>query len=655
MPALNSPRLPNIVFLLTHAQPLSASSSLAATIWAVSRERDLDARVAVHDQPAPELLPFARTLAGSGEADVFVCQETAGRYLRSHLDVPVALMRPNGFDLMRALHEAAQLADRVAVFSRGTPRPELTALGATLNLQVHQYSYSGTSDARRLLIETQEAGVRVVIGSSMVIEYAQAHGLAGILSTERNAVRQALDDALAFHRRAVVESARQRQLDTMLAHIDEGIVMLDGDDVVQAANPAILNALGSNAGHVLGRRLADAAPVLADGVRAGEPTVLTVGSRALVVESIPVLTDGAVTGRVLKCQDTESVERADRRIRSSRRERRFVARYHLYQLLGESESVRTMARLAERYARTQATVLITGESGTGKELLAQGIHNAGPRHAAPFVAINCAALPENLLESELFGYEEGAFSGSRKGGKPGLFELAHDGTLFLDEIGDMPLSLQTRLLRVLQEQEVLRLGGTQPTPVNVRVIAATHRDLAARIAAGEFREDLYYRLNILRLHAPPLRERRQDIPELARHLATDAVRRLGLPVDTRALLRELLPAMQAYAWPGNVRELANVVERGLVAIAAMPERDPMPAQLRLTLPELYGGTHTAMAAPAAPPAKRAMSAAAPLRERLREVGRAEAQRALDACGGDRAATAASLGISRATLWRRLRG
>src|SRR5690606_34367462 len=374
--------------------------------------------------------------------------------------------------------------------------------------------------------------------------------------------------------------------------------------------------------------------------------MVNVGNRSLVVSRIPVVTQGISTGTILKCQDTEIVERADRRIRSSRRPGRFTARYHLYQILGESNAIRTAARLAEQYARTHSTVLITGESGTGKELLAQGIHNASQRREAPFVAINCAALPETLLESELFGYEEGAFSGSRKGGKPGLFELAHTGTIFLDEIGDMPLSLQTRLLRVLQEQEVLRLGGTEPTPINVRIIAATHRDLARQIAAGAFREDLYYRINILRLYAPPLRERPEDVPELARHVLQQVSARLGLTIDRRELMDALLPAMAAYPWPGNVRELENIIERAVVSLSAAPPRIPTARQLRQTLPELFSA--------ALRPAGLGASDGKGLKAHLNEVAAEQARQALKDAAGNHDEAARTLGISRSTLWRRLR-
>jgi propionate catabolism operon transcriptional regulator len=248
--------------------------------------------------------------------------------------------------------------------------------------------------------------------------------------------------------------------------------------------------------------------------------------------------------------------------------------------------------LAERYAATEGTVLITGESGTGKEMVAQGIHNASARRDRPFVAINCAAFPEALLESELFGYEEGAFTGSRRGGRAGLFEAAHTGTIFLDEVGDVPVTLQTRLLRVLQERQVLRLGSNDPTPVDVRVVAATNRDLKKEIARGAFREDLYYRLNILPIHVPPLRERRDDVGPIAEALLRDALGRHRAPDALPNALATVLPWLGAYAWPGNVRELENVLERIAVVYshhAGAPGR-VAPDDLRAVLPELFQPT-----------------------------------------------------------------
>ena len=225
---------------------------------------------------------------------------------------------------------------------------------------------------------------------------------------------------------------------------------------------------------------------------------------------------------------------------------------------GDSSACRAMKRKAERYARTDSTVLITGASGTGKEMLAQGIHNRSRRMARPFLAVNCAALPENLLESELFGYVDGAFTGARKGGRQGLFELAHGGTIFLDEIGEMPALLQTRLLRVLQEREVMPLGGDSIVPVDVRVIAATNQNLARMVEAGTFRSDLYYRLNILRIHMPSLAERRADIPLLTQNLMH---RMADLNECITGITDEAIGVLCARAWPGNIRQLQNMMER----------------------------------------------------------------------------------------------
>ena len=229
--------------------------------------------------------------------------------------------------------------------------------------------------------------------------------------------------------------------------------------------------------------------------------------------------------------------------------------------VAESSEFRAAITLAQRVARVGSTVLILGESGTGKEVLAREIHEKSPRHDQLFLKINCGAIPENLLEAELFGYEGGAFTGARRGGHVGLFEEASSGTLFLDEIGDMPLHLQVKLLRVLQERTITRIGSTKAIPVNTRVIAATNRDLQQMVKEKKFREDLFYRLNIVVIKSPPLRERKKDIPGLIRFF----VRRLNEKYDlNKQLAPELIGAFMEYDWPGNVRELENMIERLLV-------------------------------------------------------------------------------------------
>jgi len=292
-------------------------------------------------------------------------------------------------------------------------------------------------------------------------------------------------------------------------------------------------------------------------------------------------------------------------------------------------------------------VLIQGETGTGKELVAQAIHRENPRAISgnkPFVAVNCGAIAESLLESELFGYEEGAFTGSRRGGHAGLFEAAHRGTLFLDEIGEMPLTLQTRLLRVLEEREVVRVGGSRPIPVDVRIISATHCDLEQRIREGSFRADLFYRLAVLRLTLTPLRERPEDLIALAEWCLKKALAALGARVhpNLHAELLACAPLLSAYAWPGNVREVRNLMERLALFLAAEPLQALSPGFVLSVAPEFIRASTSSTQAIA----PLASSAAPQVAESIAQV--------LARFNGNREAAAQYLGISRTTLWRKLK-
>src|SRR5437763_1218030 len=266
------------------------------------------------------------------------------------------------------------------------------------------------------------------------------------------------------------------------------------------------------------------------------------------------------------------------------------ARRGLNDLRGESLAMERLRQSVVLYARSPATVLIQGETGSGKELVAQAIHRESPRRGAqrPFVAVNCGAIAESLLESELFGHEEGAFTGARRGGHAGLFEAANGGALFLDDMGEMPLALQTRLLRVLEEREVMRVGGTPPVPTDVRVISATHCDLESRVREGRFRADLFYRLAVLRLALPPLRARVEDIGPLAEWSLKNALAALDARPhpNLAAEIAACAPLLSSYAWPGNVRELRNLMERLALFLAAEPLQALTPNFLLSVAPEL---------------------------------------------------------------------
>jgi propionate catabolism operon transcriptional regulator len=329
-----------------------------------------------------------------------------------------------------------------------------------------------------------------------------------------------------------------------------------------------------------------------------------------------------------------------------RRARKLGApRHTLEDLVGSSAGMVELREQIRRAAASPATVLILGETGSGKELVAQALHGVSPRRRGPFVAINCGAVPESLLEAELFGHDEGAFTGARRGGRAGLIESASGGSLFLDEIGEMPLALQTRLLRVLEERELLRVGASTPIPVDLRVIAASHVDLRAAVAESRFRADLFYRLDVLRLRLPPLRERGEDLPALVQSLQ-DSLRRRGQTARTLQFTPEALRLLAGYAWPGNVRELRNLIER-LQAQLEQAQAEVDPATLGRHAPELTDASRSrAMATK--PPQN---NTADPANTR---PDHAALLQLLQRHGGSRSAAAAELGISRSTLWRWLK-
>ncbi len=369
---------------------------------------------------------------------------------------------------------------------------------------------------------------------------------------------------------------KTNELMAILNSIAEGIEIVDIGGLIKYVNPAFVRITGVGASERVGKNIYEVVPdgLLVKVLKTRRP-LLGVRSKPrgseveCVVNAMPIIDSGEMVGAVLVFQDVSEVLKLTRELSNSTAmvENLYEtigdltkAKHSFSDLVGSSPAIRAAVKLAKKAAEGDSTVLITGESGTGKEIFANAIHNASRRAGKPFIGLNCAAIPDHLLESELFGYEKGAFTGAAKR-KIGMFELAHGGTLFLDEIGEMSWPLQAKLLRFLQEQEIRRVGGTETVRVNVRVIAATNRDLTRMMEEGRFREDLYYRLNVVRISTPPLRERKHDIRELTDYLAGKLSRKLGrMPTG---LSQDALGLLTNYSWPGNVRELENVLERAM--------------------------------------------------------------------------------------------
>ncbi|MBS0436147.1 MAG: sigma 54-interacting transcriptional regulator [Proteobacteria bacterium] len=407
--------------------------------------------------------------------------------------------------------------------------------------------------------------------------------------------------------------------------------------VIETGQPILVDLLTNQAGTFLVSRL----PLRDAGGQ-------VIGAMGMVLLDHPETTMQPLIGKFSRLQ--RDLDNARQQLAEHlTRERR--PKHSITSFIGASTAAMEVKRQARRVAQTDSTVLLLGETGTGKELLAHAIHAASARAAKPFVGVNIAAVPDTLLEAEFFGVAPGAYTGADRKGRDGKFKLAHGGTLFLDEIGDMPLPLQAKLLRVLQEQEVEPLGSNQVQHVDVRVIAATSRDLAAMVRAGTFRADLYYRLNVLPIRVPPLRERLADLESLADALADDIARRSGMPHKSLAV--DALELLARQPWPGNIRELRNVLEQASLMT------DDLVLGARHFAAVL--GTPEAIGAPLpAPPAEPAASAAAPrvagVKSLPQAVAELEAQairEALQATGGNKLAASRLLGISRATLYEKL--
>ncbi|PMS30090.1 propionate catabolism operon regulatory protein PrpR [Paraburkholderia rhynchosiae] len=595
----------------------------------------------------------------AGSVDVVLAAGSNGAYLRDNLSVPVVMVKVNGFDVLSAITRATTTwpGAPIGLVLHETISHELADLGGWLNVSLKQRAYRSMDEVRVAVDNLAAEGCRVIIGPGMACDLAQQAGLESVFLYSLGAVEEAFERSVELARVSRQKESKRVRLNTIVAHLRDGVAAFDDAGQLEAVNPAMLDLLGLARDRDVPAQLAvTLGPWLRDTQERGaavDERIEQIGERSLIVNRVPIVEQGARSGFVVTVQDALVAQRIDRSLRTSQRPKHLVARHRLDDLIGGSAALERVRRLARAGAAHDATVLLSGESGTGKELVAQGIHNASRRRGNPFVAFNCAALPEGLIESELFGHEEGAFTGARRGGKPGLFEIAHTGTIFLDEIGEMPAALQSRLLRVLQEREVMKLGSGRATPIDVRVIAATHRDLHALVERGAFRADLYFRLNLLQIELPPLRERRADIAPLARHLLSRSALQYGLsePAIGR-VLTFLAPLFDHYAWPGNVRELENLLARAAIYLgdAAGDRARDIGRDLQAVFPEFgrmkQGGNGrtlaTASEAHAEPPAARA----APTRD--------DVIKALAQSGGNRAAASRALGIGRTTLWRLLK-
>ncbi|MHB1651766.1 MAG: sigma 54-interacting transcriptional regulator [Desulfitobacteriaceae bacterium] len=528
---------------------------------------EMDLEIEVREGLLEEAVGTAKEAEAQG-CQVIISRGATAQRLETEVNIPIVGIRFTGYDVLRALSEARSAGSDVALIVFRDMVYDTSFLAELLGARIKEYVLKSEREVTDLVTRVAAEGATALIGGASAVKAGNQLGIPSFLiKSGKEAIWQALLEAKKVASVRQQERERTEKLKAMLDFIYEGIVGTSSEGLITTLNPAAERILGVSFESIWKKPASLVLPelkintLLAEGERE-IGALVKIRDRQIVANKIPLKVNTKNIGALVTFQEVNKLQVIEQNIRQKLHLRGHVAGYRFENIIGNSETIKHTVQIAQEFARVDSSVLILGETGVGKEMFAQSIHNASRRYAGPFVAINCAVLPENLLESELFGYAEGAFTGARKEGKAGLFELAHGGTIFLDELGEMSPSLQSRLLRVLEEKVVMRLGGERVNPVDVRVIAATNKDLREMMSRGAFREDLFYRLDVLRLRLPPLRKHKEDISQLVDHYLTKVSRRCQK--ERPKVSREGVALLQDYDWPGNIRELENVVERLVV-------------------------------------------------------------------------------------------
>lgn len=573
---------------------------------------------------------------------------TSWKIQNSGIELPLVEVSIGGYDIVRAYFEAKKIGEKIGIVDVEEVVTDIDSFAEVVDDKITKYACSNDlEDISKGVQYLRHQGVDVVMGKVAMANEARRQGMnAVVISSGFDSVRSAVNEARRVNMVRKQEMKKAEQFKAILEFTYDGIIALDKEGKITVFNKASERISGWKAKKAIGSHITSVIPKahchrLLNTGQAEIGEILEIGNSKAIANRVPIIVDNKVEGVVTTFQELERLQKLEGKVRRQLAERGLVAKYTFDNILGKSDAVKNTINLAREYAWVDSTVLIYGQTGSGKEMFAHAIHNASKRKNEPFVAVNCAALPENLLESELFGYVEGAFTGARKEGKVGMFEMAHRGTLFLDEVGEMSAMLQARLLRVIEQGEVMRVGDNSIIPVDVRLIAATHRNLKKMVEQSQFREDLYYRLNVLSLKVPPLKDRGKDIILVAYRFLNEFCSRRGRPPgEFRGEAEKIL---LEYSWPGNLRELRNAMER----LAMRPWKQEISAEdissvllldeLRISQGEPQSNTPEQMSP----------------NNWITTIEKQVIKQILEETGGNKTEAARRLGMSRTTLWRKL--
>lgn len=585
--------------------------------------------------------------------DVIISQAGTAIAIQQMVKTPVVPIQITANDIITQLREASERYHNLLCITYDSNLSEdIESLAAFAKLKnFRQVIYRNEQDFNGIVARLATLKDIAVVGfGGCVIEKAAQYGLPYyLIRSGKDSIHQAVLSARNIVDQHIKERTRSRRLNNIINYSLSGIISVNRDKTVAICNRPAKQMLDLHGKKVVGINIGSAsAPAeLKQMLGNGEYTVdnmLPLKGKTLVVNRVPIRVREHDQGTIIVFQELSKIQQIEAEARVQLASKGLVAKYDFSDIIGSKNTLGPVVAEAKRYANSAASILIEGETGSGKELFAQSIHNYSQRHKGPFVALNCAALPEHLLESELFGYEEGAFTGARKGGKAGMFELAHRGTLFLDEISEMSLATQVRLLRTLQEKEIFRIGGDRVINIDVRIVAASNRDLYAMAQEGSFRRDLFFRLNILPLQIPPLRKRKEDIPALIAHFMKKNHQRL--PESAKLKFDdETLAVLNAHDWPGNVRELEHILERVSTLYDGQRNFSALLTEImrrhcqRQRMADAGRSKEDFMQVP---------------RGTMAEMEHFILESSLEEFGGNKKALAEALGISRVTVWKKLK-
>lgn len=502
-------------------------------------------------------------------SEIIVARGFTAEFLDTVIDMPhVIEIKITSYDIVKALSDCSRKyrPDKVALIVKSENEHIIQDLGLIFGFKIDVFTPRDVGEIEEILLEARKSDYGAVIGGYSVYNSAKNKGLPSILiKTGTEAITKALNEAV----RAISIMRQEREKasiqNMIVKHSNYGIMYVNKQQELTLVNDEARKYMDmNNIEEILNNiRFHINVKKVFSGGQLIKNVISILNGIKFSFRYDPIFGDEGVVGVVVQFQAVEKIREDEIHLRKALSHKGLVAKYSFSEIIFKSKIMEDTIKIAGKYAQAPSNIMIEGETGTGKELLAQGIHNSSPRRTGPFVAVNCAAIPENLLDSELFGYSEGAFTGSAKGGKIGLFEMAHGGSIFLDEISELPISFQSKLLRVIQEQEIRRIGDDRIVTIDVRVIAAANKNLLSLVEENKFRQDLMYRIAVLTIRVPSLRERMEDIELLFNGFLESFSQQKGYG-KIKGIEQDALDVLKQHKYPGNVRELRNIAERASI-------------------------------------------------------------------------------------------